>query len=272
MADQVADKMEVWTPQLFQADDVMGEPEGGEPEGSEEIVTEPTETGEPEIEVEGKTTKVEGEPNEIAELKKTISSLKDEILSLASRKKETPIEEPKGEPAKEKLTRAQIAQILTEHKDDPAVLLNIIDYIAEEKALATRDETVKDISHKQWYSNLQGMGNQILTEDQDGYLAANPQVKASLEESATNFGLADHPLGRLATYAIIRLSESVKGKGKVEGDSTTPTSTSTSTRVMDKTRATSKTSKTSGLTQEQLNTAKRFGVKPETYAKFVRRG
>lgn len=243
--------------QSFSVDEIDLEPEAE---------AKPEET---EIEVEGKETKVEPEKNEVAELKATIQELQKDLLKLSLNKKET-LPAP-TEQKQEKLTKAQLVQIMKEHKDNPEVLANVIEYMAEQKANETRDATMKDVNQKQWHSNLSGMANRIISEDEDGYLAANPKVSSQLDEYAQNLGMGDHPVGKLAAYAILRLSESVKAKSsKVE--ETKPDATPTTTKgKMEKTRLAAIRDKNQGLSTEQLAMAKRFGVKPETYAKFVGR-
>lgn len=261
-------KEAVYEPQSFSVDDYADETPVVETEGFEEEA----ETDEPEIEIEGKgKTSVETEDNEAANLRKELAALKDEVLRLSTRKEKPPELPTSKEPDKpEKLTRAQIAKIMSEHKDDPEVLLNVIDYMAEQKATEIKDSTVKDMNYQQWHSNLSGVANKIINEDEDGYLAANPKVGDKLTEMANNLGLSDHPIGKLAAYAIYRLSEAAKAKPK-EDDKSDKVSKSVNSRVMDKTRASTSTSKSHGLTAEQIAVAKKFGVKPETYAKFVRR-
>jgi hypothetical protein len=132
---------------------------------------------------------------------------------------------------------------------------------------------MKDVNQRQWHTNLSGMANRVIQEDEDGYLAANPKVKAGLDEYAANLGLGDHPTGRLAAYAIFRLSEHVKAKGTSKVDEKSKVEEKEKVDLnkgkMDKTRLSTHLSKSTGLNQDQLDTAKRFGVKPETYAKFV---
>jgi hypothetical protein len=254
----VSDKGDVYSPQIFSVDEIETEESVGE-----EKETEPTE---PEVEIEGKKDVVTDEdPTKV--LRQEINELKTEIIKLSSRK--DPVE-VKQEPGKEKLTRTQIVAIMREHKDDPEVLANVIEYLAEEKANAIKDKTVEDMNLNTWRSNLSGVANRILSEDEDGYLAANPKVKADLDGYADNLGLKDHPVGRLAAYAIMRLSEQAKAKSKEEKPSSKAEG-KPSTRVMDKTRTFDQLDKVKGLTAEQLSVAKKFGVKPETYAKFVRR-
>ena len=252
-------KEDLYSPQVFDVDEIDTDVKVEEPKEGEDDF---------EVEVEGKKDKIEKEETDVVKYQREVQELKDEILKLSVRKESKPDTESKEKP--EKLTRAQIVGILKEHKDDPEILLNVIEHMAEEKASSTRDETVKDLNYKQWHSNLSGIANRIMADDEDGYLAANPKVKGGLKEYAENLGLKDHPVGQLAAYAIMRLSESVKAKSKVDDKSTMDDITKDKGK-MDKTRAFDKLDKTLGLNSEQLAAAKKFGVKPETYAKFVRR-
>lgn len=245
-------------PQSFSVDDIILE----DKESTENVEKEV------EVEVEGKT-EVSTDKSEVAELKKQLQELQGDLLKVSINKREP---EKVTESKKEKLTKGQLAQIMKEHKDDPEVLLNVVEYLAEQKAEEIKDATMKDVNQRTWYSNLSGMANRILQEDEDGYLAANPKVKQGIEEYASNLGLGEHPVGRLAAYAIFRLSESVKGKGEAKVDEKSKVAemkVDPNKGRLDKTRLSTNAGKSTGLSQDQLNMAKRFGVKPETYAKFV---
>jgi hypothetical protein len=245
-------------PQSFSVDDIILEERDKEQEESKEV----------EVEVEGKT-EVTTDKSEVAELKKQLQEMQSDLLKVSLNKREP---EKTIEQKKEKLTKGQLAQIMKEHKDDPEVLLNVVEYLAEQKAEETRDATMKDVNHRQWHSNLSGMANRVLQEDEDGYLAANPKVKLGIDEYASNLGLGDHPVGKLAAYAIYRLSESVKGSGAAKVDEKSKAAemkVDSNKGRLDKTRLSTNAGKSAGLSQDQLNIAKRFGVKPETYAKFV---
>ena len=255
----VSDKGGTYSPQIFAVDDIE----------TDEVVDETAEPEtEPEVEIEGKSGAVEKESDPTVDLRKEIQELKSEILKISARKETAP--PPTKEEKEEKLTRSQIVGILKEHKDDPEVLANVIEYLAEQKANSTRDETLKDVNHRQWHTNLSGIANKILHDDEDGYLAANPKVGTALDTYAENLGLREHPVGKLAAYAIMRLSEQVEASVK-EKDKPAKAETKSTTRVMDKTRAFDQLDKKKGLTAEQLKVAQKFGVKPETYAKFIRR-
>ncbi len=248
---------EIYTPMTFSVDDVL----------ETEPVVESPEESEEEVEIEGKDTKIVKEPeSETVLLRREIRELKDELLKSVS-KKESPT---KTDDKEDIITDGQLIKLLEDHKDQPHVMLNIMKHVAEQQAKTTRDATLKDVNHRQWHSNLSGIAKKIMADDEDGYLAANPKVVSSLEEYMTNLGLSDHPVGKLAAYAIIRLSEVVKAKAE-KVDKTTTVKAKETTKSMDKTRPFDKLEKTLGLSPEHLAAAKKFGVKPETYAKFVRR-
>ncbi len=251
-------KEDLYTPQVFDVDEI---------DLNVEPVKDPK-LDDDEVEIEGKRAKVEVEETELSKVRKELQDVKDELLKVSVRKETKP--DTKKVDVPEKLTRSQIVGILKEHKDDPEVLLNVIEHMAEQKAEATRDTTLKDVNYRQWHSNLSGISNRILSDDEDGYLAANPKVKNGLDEYAENLGFKDHPVGKLAAYAIMRLSETVKAKPKGD-DKSTEGDKGKDKGKMDKTRAFDKLDKNLGLTPEMLAAAKKFGVKPETYAKFVRR-
>lgn len=249
------------TPQIFSVDDIILEEKSKE--GKED-----KEDKDVEVEVE-KEIEVTADKTEVAELKKQLQELQSDLLKVSINKREP---EKVVEQKKERLSKSQLAQIMKEHKDDPEVLVNVVEYLAGQKAEEIKDATMKDVNHRQWHSNLSGMANRVLQEDEDGYLAANPKVKQGIDEYATNLGLGDHPVGKLAAYAIFRLSESVKGKNAAKVDEkskTVETKVDLNKGRLDKTRLSTNTGKSAGLSQDQLNMAKRFGVKPETYAKFV---
>jgi hypothetical protein len=261
--DRVAD---VHAPMTINVDDFDL---GGVDEDKEKEVSS-KEDKEVEIEIEGKESKVEKEESELTKLQKQVNTLTEELLKVSTRKPERVIETK--EEKKEKLTQAQLVGIIKENKDKdnfPEILANVMAYIAEDTASSIKNKTMEEVSHNQWKTNLSGKANRILSEDPGGYLTANPKIKSELPEMAKNLGLADHPVGELAAYGIYKLLEDAKAKD-AKVDKLKSSSTNNSSRVMDKTRVSSQTGKVT-LTPEQIAVAKKFGVKPETYAMFVRK-
>jgi hypothetical protein len=244
------------TATIFSVDDVdLDAPNESKDEPKDEL----------EIEIEGKD-QVSKESTELKEAQARIQELQGELLKLSLNKKKEPIIEPKKDKGEaEQLTDAQLIAILKEHKDDPAVLFNVAKHIAEQTAKTTRDAALADMTKQNRFAQLHGMGERVLSEDEDGYLAANPKVKAGLEEYTKNLDLDSHPLGALAAYAIYRL---VNRSGEVAKETKTEPKADPNKGKMDKTRTATQGTKSS-LTPDQLAMAKRFGVKPETYAKFV---
>ena len=179
----------------------------------------------------------------------------------------------------EKLTRSQITGILKQHKDSPDfeyILYNVMDYISEGKALSTRDKTLEDVNRRTWEGNLSGISGRILSEDR--LLAAKPEHKNVIAEYAKNLGLRDHPAGHLAAHAIYVLSELNKDPSALFSVYGKPTSEANSERVdaikrtktLDKTKTPSASlGKSVGLTSEEAEVAKKFGVNPKLYSRFL---
>ena len=265
--DSVEDKVaDVHAPMTINVDDFKLDSEDKEEE--KETKTEE----DVEIEVEGKgKTGVETDETEVSKLQKQVSTLTEEILKLSSRKPEKI--EPKKE-KEEKLSIEQIVGIIEDHKDKPnfaTVITNAMKYIAEDVASGVKNKTMEEVSHKQWSSNLSGTANRILSEDNDGYIAANPKLKGELPDMAKNMGLQDHPAGELAAYAIYRLLEGAKAKDKdSKVDKTKESKTTNSSRVMDKTRTSAQTGKVT-LTSGHLDAIKKLGADPQLYAMFVKK-
>ncbi len=230
-------------------------------EESDEVVVEDEEESEPD-------DKVTISKADLDDLKSQITSLQKEILGLSRKPTSEDAIKSKAKDS-DTLTPEQISALIEKHQGDPGVLTNIITYVAEQKAREIaneiKDTTVADIAKQNQYSQIAGMANRILQEDSDGYLKANPEVRGKLKEFAANLGLQDAPAGELAAYAIYRYAEAVKNPVKKEEGA------KKETRVLDKTRPKPEKSKTHGLTQEQIEVAKKFGVRPETYALFVQR-
>ena len=253
----------------FILDEVLGPDETLD----EEIVVKDADE-ELEVEIEEKT-KVED--SETAQLKKALSETQKDLLKvsqslhdLTTKKDET----PKGK--EEKLTRSQIVNVLKEHKDDPEVLFNVIDYLAEEKALSTRDKTLEDVNRRSWEGNLSGISGRILAEDK--LLSTKPEHKGVIAEYARNLGLDNHPAGHLAAHAIYVLSELNKDPSTLFSVYGKPTSEANSDRVdaikrtktLDKTKTSSASpGKGVGLSSEEAEIAKKFGVNPKLYARFL---
>ena len=265
----IADSKDAPVGDSFILDEVLGVDD----DLDEEIIVKPDED-EPEIEIEEKT-KVE--VSETAELKRLLAETQKDLLKvsqslhdLTTKEKET----PKGK--EEKLTRSQVVNILKEHKDDPEVLFNVIDYLAEEKAVSTRDKTLEDVNRKTWEGNLSGLSGRILAEDK--FLSTKPEHRGIVAEYARNLGLDNHPAGHLAAHAIYVLSELNKDPSTLFSVYGKPTSEANSERVdaikrtktLDKTKTPSaKTGGSVGLSSEEAEIAKKFGVNPKLYARFL---
>jgi hypothetical protein len=239
------------------------ESETVEIETEDKVEKEPSKEEEISIEVEGKGPSVETEDSKVAKLEAMVRELQGEILKVSQQPKVAAIETPK----EEKLTRQQLMQILEQAPEDrkTEVMLNIVEYMAEEKTKAVKKEAFEELNQSQWHREVAGTANRVLIEDKDGYIAAHPGIQTQIDEVTRNLRLGDNPAGRLAAYAMIRFGEGLgketpvepaKGKELPKGK-------------MDKTRPPLTNTKTSGLTAEHYEMAKKLGVKPETMARFV---
>lgn len=226
-----------------------------------------------EIEVEGKKPSIEAETSEVGGLKAQIQELQQELLHMSSRMQAAQQVQaaPKEAPKEEQLSRAQLAQIIAENQDKPEVLLNVIDYMAEQKTKSVKEQAFKELSESNWTREIAGNANQVLAEDRDGYIAANPQVKDKISQVMKNMRWEGHPAGALAAYGLIRLSESLSApKGEEEAEKAV-VAAKTSAK-MDKTRSLSAAAKSGSnkLTKEHLEMAKRLGIKdPNLMARFI---
>jgi len=248
------------------------------------IETEPEETefeetesiqDEIEIETESKTPSIETQGSEIAQLKATIKELQDQILQMSAMSAQTresvdPVKSKTVNTEEEQLTKDQLAQIIAENGDKPKVLLEVIDYIADQKAKAAKYQAFEEVSQSNWEREIAGHANQILAEDRDGYLAANPTVKNKIGQVMRNMRWEKHPAGALAAYALIRLGE---GLVKKEETLSAEKEKKLSSGKMDKTRlstAIKEGGKNKKLTKEHLEMAKRLGVKDvNLMARFI---
>src|SRR5574343_25738 len=263
----MAETMIVDADELFEEDNIPTESE----ETPSVEVTESETPPEPkeeevEIEVEGKTPTVDKEQTEVARLRNQIQELQTQLLNLAAQPKEVPVA-PKEKPKEEELTRSQLAKIIQENADNPEVILNVMDYIAEQKTKKVKNEAFEELSQSNWEREIAGNANQILAEDKDGYIKSNPNVKDKIDQVKRNLKWDNHPAGDLAAYALIRFSEGLTNEVKEAVKEETP---KPNMGKMDRTKVTSPPAQgKKKLTSEQLAMAKKLGVKPETYARFV---
>jgi hypothetical protein len=168
----------------------------------------------------------------------------------------------------ERLTKAQLKQILVENADNPDVLLNVVDYIAEQKTKEVKKQAFEELNNSSWERELAGTANQVLAEDKDGYLAKNPQVKDKIGQVMKNLRLEKHPAGALAAYALIRFGE---GLGGSAAPAEKAVEKAANKGKMDKTRTPAKVAAgNKKLTPEHLEMAKKLGIKdPNLMARFI---
>lgn len=231
--------------------------EGAEEESTEEVVVEDEAKASPEAD----------------DLRKENQQLKQELLKISSAlasKIGKPEDKPKEEAKEEKLTRQQLKQVIEQYKDDPEVMLRVMEHISTETAQEIKNKTVEEERARNWHGNMQQVSDKVLRQE----LAKLPETQAKeyvekASEAAENLGLSNHPVGLLAAYAILQLAQ----QGDAEASKATEAKRVESikkTKGLDKSRETpgSTTGKTGKLSKEEMEVVKNLGIKPESYLKY----
>lgn len=233
-----------------------------------------------EIEVEGQKAGVAPPDDRVAQIEKENRDLREALIKLSSRQQEVPQQQVAASaPKEEKVTRAQLVGILNENRDAegnirPDILMNIVDHLVEEKTQEAKVSAFKEFDQTNWKRQIAASSKSFMSS-----VNLEPQDREQVKEFVQNLKLEDNPAADMLGYALLRLSREMAGqpeeskKEKVVSEA--PPVAKTGVAKMDKTQASSKKAAAAGgkvqLTTEQLQIAKRFGVKPETYAKFVGR-
>lgn len=134
--------------------------------------------------------------------------------------------EKKGEPEEEAtFTNAQLVQILEEHKDEPEVMLRIVEQKVKQAVKGVKDETLDATKVEAQAKEMNGILNERYPELKD----AGSELRANVDESKAILGMEDHPYGDFLGMAGIVLhqlpnlmkqaheagkQEALKGKGE----------------------------------------------------------
>ncbi len=210
---------------------------------------------------------------QVTDFRKKLEEAEKRELELAQqlqniRRQTAPLDvvKPPDAPEGEKLSRTQLLAIVKEHKDDPEVLLNVIDYISEQKALGIRDKTVEDIDQRTWHTNLSSIENRAISEDP--VLSKRPDIVEKLPAMAAALRIDKHPFGRYLAYLAYRAGNDTGGAAEAAAAAeATRVEDLKKKKGLDPTKVPTK--KTVTLTKEQADMAQRFGVSPQTYARFI---
>ncbi len=144
---------------------------------------EPEETEETPEEI-GK--EVEETPDELTVLKgKLAKETKDKNVAFA-KLRQTQKEQEISEPA---LTDSQLEAIIAEHKDDPAAMLKVNRYIAEQAAKSTKGETIDAIK----LSETKSITDRYVAENYPQLLDESHETFGHATNLKDHLGIADHP-------------------------------------------------------------------------------
>ena len=246
---------------------------------SAEIKTSPED--ELEIVVEGEESPAQittEQPDELtklqtdaAELQRKLSEAEQRELRLAqdlqaARRTTAPVVEPATTKVdEEKLSRAQLIAIIKEHGSDPEIMANVISHMAKQEALSIRDKTVEDIDQRTWRQNLSSIEGRAIAEDP--ILSKRPDIVDKLPAMAAALKLDKHPFGRYLSFLAYRAGNEVTTDATIDAAEATRVADLEKKKGIDKTKTSSKKSVT--MSKEQSDMAKRFGVSPQLYAKFI---
>lgn len=247
----------------------------------------PTETktvpeDELEIVVEGEETPAQvvtttEQPDELtklqidaAELQRKLSEAEQRELRLAqdlqaARRTTAPVVEAKSTVDEEKLSHTQLVAIIKEHGSDPEIMANVIAHMAKQEALSIRDKTVEDIDQRTWHQNLSSIETRAIAEDP--ILSKRPDIVDKLPAMAAALKLDKHPFGRYLSFLAYRAGNEVTVDPTMNAAEATRVADLEKKKGIDKTKTPNKKSIT--MTKEQSDMAKRFGVSPQLYAKFI---
>ena len=171
------------------------------------------------------------------------------------------------------LSEADLAKIIEEHKDDPAVLLNAVKYMVKQQISTGKTEAVNEVEVKQKATTL----NNILRERYGDSLTENEQLRSTVDKVKDYLNVKDHPFGDAigaAGAVFLQLPNLLKAqyeRGVKEAtDGTAEKNRQVSIRngqhVEGKVNGAggpARDTKT-GLTDTELETAKQLGFKPGT--------
>jgi len=118
----------------------------------------------------------------------------------------------------EQLSSAQLRQILADNPDNPETLMNIIDYVAEQKARGISTETVNAVE----VNRKKGELDDLLTERYPDIHVEGSDIRIEVDKAKKTFNLETHPFGdffAVASRVLEDLPDLLKnafeqGKGK----------------------------------------------------------
>jgi hypothetical protein len=157
---------------------------------------------EPSEEKEGEKEKGEKEPDELTKVKTELERQASHIKNLNKALHEARQDRKKGkdEGGKEEapLTKEQLLAIMKEHKEDEGVLLNVIQYAAEQAAKGAEKKAVDAVeisSKKKEIDDYLGQNYPKLSD-------AESEDRVSVDKVKDMLSVADHPFGDFMAVAV----------------------------------------------------------------------
>ena len=198
--------------------------------------------------------------SELDQIRKDKSDLKKALHEARQEKKKPKEDDPV-------LTKAELAQIIKEHNDDPAVLMNAVKYMVTQQVKGAKKEVVNEVEVKE----KQKQFDTILRERYKDFDDEDSPIRKSTEKAKDVMMIKDHPFADTLGTAVTvfanlpNISKYWFEEGKkaatddkvnaarerqIKDGKVTPPG-SKSTVAID--------NKSSSLSETQMETAKRFG-------------
>ena len=233
------------------------EPEGKEPEKKDSGYQELSEKM---ADLEAKVQKVEAD-------KKNLQKALHEERQSKKKVKQTDDEEAV-------LSDTDLAKIIQEHKDDPAVLLNAVNYKVQQAMKKGKTEAIDEVQTKQRATQL---NNALRSKFGDLLDDESSDLRVSINKAKDFLGMADNPFGdaigaaavvfdQLPTIQKLAYEKGVKDalEGKVERNRVSNIEKGKSLFTKRADGNGQPKDKDTGATESQLDTARRLGFKPGT--------
>jgi len=265
VADEVEESEDIKDPAIMTEADIVTDAlslEGKEDEGKDTIVKDKgyQELSEKMADLEAKVQKVE------ADKKNLQKALHEERQSKKKAKQDDPEEAV--------LSDVDLAKIIQEHKDDPAVLLNAVNYKVQQAIKKGKTETIDEVQTKQratlLNNALRGKFGDLLDDE-------SSDLRVSINKAKDFLNMTDHPFGdaigaaavvfdQLPTIQKLAYDKGVKDAldGKVEKNRVSGIEKGKSLFTKRTTDGGQPKDKDTGATESQIDTARRLGFKPGT--------
>jgi hypothetical protein len=254
-------------------EDVVYTADEAEPEEQEETQEEQEEPGEPEAE------QPEEAPDPLAEFKASLEDQKKENERLQKEvnrlgyalRTASKTEKKSDEP---QFTEAQLLQILKQHQDEPEVALQVMKEIAKQSAKGIEASTEKKAEIQQTRGQIETYIGSVFPD----WKSEESPIRAGIEKAKSMYHLEDHPLGDELALGMIefqRIPAIIKAEvERVQKDALGKSAEQKRKQSIAAGKPTPSTGKKgageSPLSTTELETAKKLGINPQKYAKFLK--